>query len=204
MVILSLCLVGCGDSVSLALRSHAEECTIWWWLCNAYHFRVPNPVTANICNQSSAYRYRVKANAGCFASVSVDGDVSGQGHLWIPFLCDANKHDVTRKYTHTSGISSWSSKRLCTYYSLTTTAHQDQNQRMKRFDIVGALIERGCLDRVAFDILARLDLRDLTRAEGWGENTRKSYVIIKAIRTEDDVKTLLNLTIWVKSYRKPF
>ena len=45
---------------------------------------------------------------------------------------------------------------------------------MKRVDIIGELIERGCLNRVAFDILARLNLRDLTSAEGRG--TRKCVI----------------------------
>ena len=37
---------------------------------------------------------------------------------------------------------------------------------MERFDIIGALVRRGCLEMIATEILERLSLVDLLRAQG--------------------------------------
>lgn len=42
---------------------------------------------------------------------------------------------------------------------------------MERFDIIGALVRRGCLEMIATKILERLSLVDLLQAQGKREST---------------------------------
>ena len=46
---------------------------------------------------------------------------------------------------------------------------------MERFDIIGALVRRGCLEMIATKILERLSLVDLLRAQGKREKERGHY-----------------------------
>ena len=46
---------------------------------------------------------------------------------------------------------------------------------MERFDIIGALVRRGCLEMIATKILERLSLVDLLRAQGKRERGNYCY-----------------------------
>ena len=58
---------------------------------------------------------------------------------------------------------------------------------MERFDIIGALVRRGCLEMIATKILERLSLVDLLQAQGKREREHYCYhcktVVSYALRT---------------------
>ena len=50
---------------------------------------------------------------------------------------------------------------------------------MERFDIIGALVRRGCLEMIATKILERLSLVDLLRAQGKREREGTTVITVK-------------------------